>query len=103
MRTSKKKFQAAVAAMETWIKGDRCKLGTTAIFTKLSQKLLGHFNYYGVSGNYGMLKKFYRAAIRIVFKWLNRRSQRKSCNWRGFIEMLTYFNIPRPRIIGYWE
>ena len=103
MRTSKKKFQAAVAAIETWIKEDRCKLGTTAIFTKLSQKLLGHFNYYGVSGNYGMLKKFYRTAIRVVFKWLNRRSQRKSCNWRGFLEMLTCFNIPRPRIIGYWE
>jgi hypothetical protein len=49
-----------------------------------------------------MLKSFYNLACRIVFKWLNRRSQRKSYNWRGFSEFLVQFNIPRPRIIGYW-
>lgn len=103
MRTSKKKFQAALGAILTWIKGDHCKLGTSAIFTKLGQKLLGHFNYYGVSGNCGMLNRFYREVIGIMFKWLNRRSQRKSCNWRGFGEMLRHFNIPQPRIIGYWD
>ena len=103
MRTSKKKFQAALAAIVNWIKEDRCKLGTTAIFIKLSQKLLGHFNYYGVSGNCGMLDRFYREVRKIMFKWLNRRSQRKSCNWQGLSEMFKHFNIPRPRIIGYWE
>ena len=35
-------------------------------------------------------------------KWLNRRSQRKSCNWQGFGEMLAHYKIPNPRIIGYW-
>jgi group II intron reverse transcriptase/maturase len=103
MRTAKKKFQAALTAILNWIKGDRCKLSTTAIFTKLGQKLLGHFNYYGVSGNCGMLKRFYREVCRVMFKWLNRRSQRKSCNWQGFTEMLLHFKIPSPRIIGYWE
>jgi len=103
MRTSKKKFQAALAAILTWIKEDCCKLGTTAIFIKLSQKLLGHFNYYGVSGNCGMLDRFYHEVRKIMFKWLNRRSQRKSCNWQGLSEMFKHFNIPRPRIIGYWE
>ena len=103
MRTSKKKFRGAIAAILTWIKAECCKLGTAAIFVKLRQKLQGHWNYYGVCGNYEMLRKFYHQVCNIMYKWLNRRSQRKSCNWRGFIDMLKHFRIPRPRIIGYWD
>ena len=103
MQTSKKKFRQALSAITTWIKEDRCKYGTCAIMEKLRTKLQGHFNYYGVSGNMEMLKSFFHNACRIVFKWLNRRSQRKSCNWSGFKEMLKFFKIPQPRIIGYWS
>ena len=103
METAKKKFRAALKSISSWIKKERCKLGTTAIFTKLKQKLQGHYNYYGVSGNMEMLEKFHWETCRIMFKWLNRRSQRKSCNWGGFKEMLKYFKVPGPRIIGYWE
>jgi RNA-directed DNA polymerase len=103
MQTSKKKFQAALSSISTWIKKERSKLGTRGIFIKLRQKLQGHWNYYGVSGNYEMLSKYYQQVIRIVYKWMNRRSQRRSCNWQGYIEMLTYYNIPRPQITGYWN
>lgn len=103
MRTSKKKFQLALAALLGWIKKERSKLGTAELLTKLKQKLQGHWNYYGVSGNYEMLCEFNSQACRLVFKWLNRRTQKKSCNWTGFAEMLEHFKIPRPRIIGYWE
>ena len=102
MRTSKQKFQAALAAILSWIKKDRSRLRTGALLTKLKQKLQGHWNYYGVSGNYEMLRKFYWQVCRVVYKWLNRRTQRKSCNWTGFQEMLSHFKVPRPRIIGYW-
>jgi hypothetical protein len=102
MQTAMSKFRAALAAIEDWIKKDRSKLGTTALLTKLKQKLQGHFNYYGVSGNCEMLRKFRWHACQIIFKWLNRRTQKKSCNWAGFREMLSYFKIPTPRIIGYW-
>ena len=103
MQTATQKFQAALAAIEAWIKKERSKLGTAALLTKLKQKLQGHFNYYGVSGNCEMLSKFHWHTCQLVFKWLNRRSQKKSCNWTGFKEMLLYFKIPSPRIIGYWE
>jgi group II intron reverse transcriptase/maturase len=102
MRTSKQKFQLALAALLSWIKKERSKLGTAALLTKLKQKLQGHWNYYGVSGNSEMLKRFNTQACRLVFKWLNRRTQKKSCNWAGFKEMMSYFKVPSPRIIGYW-
>lgn len=103
MQTAKKTFQAALAAILSWIKKDRSRIGTAALITKLQQKLQGHWNYYGVSGNYEMLCKFNSQACRLVFKWLNRRTQKKSCNWIGFKEMLSCFKVPRPRISGYWE
>ena len=103
MRTSKAKLQIALANIRKWIRVERNKHGTAVIMKKLRLKLLGHWNYYGVSGNIRMLKVYYFKVCRIVFKWLNRRSQRKSCNWHGFNEMLKHFQIPEPRIVGYWD
>ena len=103
MQTAKKKFQVALVALTSWIRNERSRLGTAALLVKLGQKLQWHFNYYGVSGNAEMLKQFYQQSCRIVFKWLNRRTQKKRCNWAGFSEMLRYFKVPPPGIIGYWE
>ena len=36
---------------------------------------------------------------RIIFKWHNRRSQRRSKNWAGFKELLKHFQVPQPRIV----
>ncbi len=103
MRTAKSKFRLALTAMKAWIKRERGISDIVDIMDTLCAKLLGYFNYYGVSGNGRMLKAYYNQTCRIVFKWLNRRSQRKSYNWRGFSELLKEFRVPQPRIIGYWK
>jgi hypothetical protein len=36
--------------------------------------------------------------VRLTRKWLNRRSQRKRFYWKGFIEYLKHYPLPRPRI-----
>ena len=102
MSTSKKKYRQSLSNISKWIRAVRNKLGTPAIMQKLREKLQGYWNYYGVSGNGRMLRLYYSQVCRTVFKWLNRRSQRKSCNWSGFNEMLKHFRIPQPRIVGYW-
>jgi group II intron reverse transcriptase/maturase len=64
--------------------------------------LKGYYNYYGFAGNAATLNKFAYAVERKWFKWLNRRSQRKSFNWEEFQERLKRFPLPRPRIVkGY--
>ena len=99
MRTAKPKFRTALAALTKWIKIERHTSDMVEIMEGLSAKLLGHFNYYGVSGNMEMLSAFNHHARRLVFKWLNRRSQRKSYNWNGYNELLKHFEIPNP---DYW-
>lgn len=103
MSTCKKKMDSSLASFRTWIKKVRSVFRTAEIFRRVNQKLRGHWNYYGVSGNGKMLNIFRYEVLKILFKWLNRRSQRRSCNWEGFNEMVKHFNVPYPRITGYWK
>ncbi len=82
-RTSRKKLQASIAGFTEWIKTSRNQK-ISKIMTTLRARYRGYWNYYGVIGNYDSLKAFYNQTTRILYKWLNRRSQRLSYNWAGF-------------------
>jgi RNA-directed DNA polymerase len=96
-RTSREKLRASIAVFTEWIKKNRNKKISELMIT-LRAKYRGYWNYYGVIGNYDSLKTFYYHTIRILFKWLNRRSQRLSYNWAGFKALLTQFVIPASKI-----
>ena len=96
-RTSRKKLRASIAAFTEWIKTNRNKKISKLMIT-LRSKYRGYWNYYGVIGNYDSLKTLYYHTIRILFKWLNRRSQKLSYNWVGFKDLLKQFLIPAPKI-----
>jgi hypothetical protein len=64
----------------------------------LCQKLAGHYRYYGVSGNMEGLKQYYWTTLRLTFKWVNRRSQKKSYTWEKFRRVLTWNPLPQPKI-----
>jgi len=72
--------------------------GMAGRFYQARSKYRGYWNYYGVIGDYDSLQTFYYRTIRILFKWLNRRSQRLSYNWTGFKDLLKQFLIPAPKI-----
>ena len=65
-------------------------------------KLQGHYNYYGIAGNYKSIERFFNGVMRIWYKWLNRRSQRRSFNWKEFNDKIKYYEIPRPKIMEQW-
>jgi RNA-directed DNA polymerase len=98
IRTSKKKFKKSYEAFKAWLKENR-SLKKKTLFKKLNQKLRGYYNYYGIKGNSESISKFYIFVTNQLFKWLNRRSQKRSYTWEGFSEALKYFGIEKPRII----
>jgi hypothetical protein len=63
------------------------------------QHLRGHINYYGVSGNARKVAAYVWLAGKALFKWLNRRSQRKSLTWRKWYDLIDNGLLPRPRIV----
>jgi group II intron reverse transcriptase/maturase len=96
-RTSREKLRASLAKFKMWLK-KASRLPKNILFAILNRKLRGYYNYYGIIGNFKSLNTFIYYIKRMLFKWLNRRSQRKSYNWKGFNEMIKHFKIVKPRI-----
>ncbi len=65
----------------------------------LSAVLLGHFSYYGLTGNGRALGMFRYQLVRIWRYWLRRRSQRKCLNWAKFALLLKRFPLPQPKVV----
>lgn len=96
-RTSRKKLQKSFKEFTAWCKDNRHQR-LWQIFQKLNKKLRGYYNYYGIIGNSISLAQFFGPAMRILHKWLNRRSQKKSCNWEEFKKVLERYQVLKPRI-----
>ena len=96
-KTSKKKFKQKVQEFKVWIKENRNK-PLSEIMETIKKKLIGHYNYYGITDNSIMIHKFKYTIITLLFKWLNRRSQKRSYDIDGFNQMLSIFNLPNPNI-----
>jgi len=96
-RTSRNKLQKSYTAFIEWSKENRNKR-IRRLIPMLNAKLRGYYNYYGVIGNYKSLWQFYYEAMKILYKWLNRRSQRRSFNFREFTALLKRYGVIRPRI-----
>jgi group II intron reverse transcriptase/maturase len=98
-KTSSQKLRTKLAAANLWLKSIRNVTKLTNWWPVFQAKLRGHYNYYGVSGNMRELTAFYFRTKRLAFKWLNRRSQRKSFTWDEFERFLTWNPLPQPRIL----
>ena len=96
-RTSRKKLRQSLRHLTDWCREHR-NLPLRLLFSSLNSKLRGYYNYYGVIDNSKSLRVFFYHAVQTLFKWLNRRSQRRSYNWAGFRAMLEHYGLERPRI-----
>lgn len=95
--TDPKKLQASVAAFSVWIRAERHQRAHR-VMAQLKRKLAGYWNYYGITGNSPSLGKYWWSVLGLLYKWLNRRSHRRSYTWKGLMACLTDFKIPPPRI-----
>ncbi len=97
-RTARNRLWASLVRFALWCRQVR-HWDLRDLFRALNAKLRGYYNYYGAVGNYESLAMFFRHALRILFKWLNRRSQLRSYNWPGFVELLKHHRVEKPRIV----
>lgn len=96
VRTSMKTLKKKIQMFDHWIKGNRSRFTLDALWDKAAEKLTGHYEYFGVLWNRRKLRHFYHAAIGSLFRWLNRRSQKKSYTWAGFKMRLESIPLPQP-------
>jgi len=96
-KTISKKLRLKLTEINLWIKQNR-HLRLKELFTKINQKLKGHYQYYGITDNSPSLNSYLHHVESMIFKWLNRRSQRKSYKWVGFKDLLKLFPLAKPCI-----
>lgn len=98
-KTSRKKQNKKLKEMNQWLKESRNIMKAKDIWKVLSSKLQGHYNYYGISGNFRAIQVYYFQVRQMTFKWLNRRSQKQSFDWQEFTEYLRRYPLPKPALV----
>jgi hypothetical protein len=109
-KTSRTRYRQKLKETNRWLKDVRNMIKMEDWWKVLGMKLIGHYRYYGISGNMRDLKGFYNQTVKLAYKWINRRSQKKSYNITQFYKMLEYNPLPKPKIYhrtytpsSYWE
>ena len=87
VRSVSKRVRPKINRIGEWIMINRHS-GLKYIFRLDNSALRCYFNYHSVTYNSKCVNLFRYEVIRLLFKWLNRRSQRRSCSWVRFIQMM---------------
>jgi RNA-directed DNA polymerase len=94
-RTARKKLRASIQACQDWLKANRHRPLVVRL-AKLARKVRGHYNYFRAIGNSRALWVFHKAVVKLLYKGLNRRSQRRSLTWPQPHRLLERLAFPRP-------
>jgi RNA-directed DNA polymerase len=98
-KTQGKRLSRFLSAMSEWCK-ENLHQPLAEQHRQLSAKLRGHYQYYGVRGNFKMLEVAYEHTQVMWKKWLGRRNSKNRMNWEKFAEQVERnFSLPPPRII----
>jgi len=96
-KTASDRLTRALRAVSTWCKSHRHAPIREQQAT-LRRKLLGHYAYYGITGNAPSLGCFHQTVQRIWLKWLDRRGGRR-LGWAGFVRLLARYPLPPVRVV----
>jgi group II intron reverse transcriptase/maturase len=97
-KTRKKGVLRFLKSLWLWIRRNR-HLPIRQQYEALCLKLRGHYQYFGISGNYRKIGSIYHIAKRYWRYWLSRRSHKGYINWEKFMDSIEEkFPLPRPRI-----
>ncbi|SFG29408.1 reverse transcriptase domain-containing protein [Sporolactobacillus nakayamae] len=96
-KSSRKKVCAKLKAHAQWLKAHRTK-EMDFIMDRIKRSLIGYYNYYCVTDNLPTVNAFRLQVMRLLYKWLNRRSQKRSFTWERFNLLVQRYTVPRPRV-----
>jgi len=97
-KTATKRLSRAVRSIAQWCRDHRHR-PVREQHAILSQKVRGHYAYYGITGNMRMLREFLCAVHRAWRKWLDRRNRQREMTWDRFNRLRRRYGLPLPRIV----
>jgi RNA-directed DNA polymerase len=97
-RTSRKKLAQSLREFTEWARKNRTVLRKGEMLRRAKSRVSGHLNYYAITDNSLMCSTYRHHVTRILFKWLNRKSQRRSYTWEGYLQALKWVRWPKTNI-----
>jgi len=97
-KTSTKKFRAKLKEAKHWLQRERSRLKKGELLKQAKRKLEGHLNYYAITDNSRMCESFRRQMGLLLYKWLNRQSQRRSYTVERLDSALNWVGWPSVKI-----
>ncbi len=97
-KTAKGRLARAVYRVGQWCRRWRHR-PVAEQHAALARQLMGHYAYYGITGNARALWRFQRQVERSWRKWLSRRSNRSGMDWERFRRLLIRYPLPPPRVV----
>ena len=102
VKTSKKKLKQKKAEVSKWLH-DRMHNDIFKTLEKIKLKVIGHYAYYGINGNFDDLNKFYKYVKYKFYKVLTRRGQKHAIPYKRYLEYWNFAAIPKPMIfVNIW-
>jgi group II intron reverse transcriptase/maturase len=92
-KTAASRFTRALKRIAKWCR-ENMHAPLRYQIEKLTQKLRGHCEYYGITGNSHALTSFRTELLKTWFKWLKRRSQKAKKTWAWFYEFIGRIQFP---------
>ncbi|WP_223492167.1 group II intron reverse transcriptase/maturase [Sutcliffiella horikoshii] len=97
VKSSSKKMRAKLKECKEWLKANRNK-DIHEVKKRLDRSLVGYYNYYCLTYNVRYVDNFLDKIKKLFFKWMNRRSQKKSFNWDKYNLFLKRFPFRKPKL-----
>ena len=97
VKTSRKKFEKSLKNFKTWLFENKEQPAGNLI-KELNVKLVGYYQYYGVTFNSYKLSAFLHRVQQFLHKVLNRRGCGRTYTWDGFADMLKVYPLAKPKI-----
>jgi hypothetical protein len=97
-KTSRKKLRQSLARLTDWIRRLRNLLPTGELLRQAKERIQGHLNYYAITDNAESCQLYLYLTRKVLFQGLNRRSQRKSYTWEGFLQAMRHIGWPQARV-----
>jgi group II intron reverse transcriptase/maturase len=97
-KTARKRLKRTISRIWQWCRNNRHE-PLKEQYRILCTKLRGHYQYFGIRGNYRGLECILNEAIKAWRYWLSRRSSKSFIRWDKFQRILDRYPLPIPRIV----
>ena len=102
IKTNKKKLKQKFEIAKKWLH-DKMHEPILEVGTSIRKKIIGHYAYYGINGNYSSLLKYYKYLKYTWYNTLRKRGQKNKIKYLDFLRIWNYLNIPTPKIyVNIW-